>query len=127
MTADTQVPDHAPSPTATGPAPDRSAFQAWTIGLLVVLVLIVAGLGLALIGVVSQLDDLQQQVADVDGSVSLVGGGGGATGNVDDACRMLGALAFKAGVDVPAVFTGQDSVGTCETAAEEGFHQAKTG
>ena len=28
---------------------------------------------------------------------------------------------------VVAVFTGQDSVGTCETAAEEGFHQAKTG
>jgi hypothetical protein len=126
MTAETQVPDHAPSPTASGPAQDRSAFQAWTIGLLVVLVLIVAGLGLTVIYVASQLDDLQQQVESVDSSVSLIDGGG-ATGNVDDACRMLGALAFKAGVDVPAVFTGQDSVGTCETAAEEGFHQAKTG
>jgi len=127
MTAETQVPDRSASPPSASPPQDRSALQGWTVGLLVVLVLLVAGLGLAVTSLSSKLDQVQQQVANVSGSVSLIDGSGGATGNVDDACRMLGALAFKAGVDVPSVFRGQDSVGTCETAAEEGFHEAKTG
>jgi hypothetical protein len=95
----------------------------WAIGLLVVLVV---GLAFGLVSLNSKLDNLQQQVAGV-GSDAGSATSYDVSSNVDDACRLLGALAFKAGVDIPTAFANEGSTGTCETAAEDAFHRAKTG
>jgi hypothetical protein len=123
MTAETQTPARPPASAEPSLGVNWGVLSMWAIGLLVVLVV---GMAFGLVSLNSKLDDLQQQVGSVNGSVSLIGGGG-ATGNVDDACRLMGALAFKAGVDIPTAFANEGATGTCETAAEEGFHQAKTG
>jgi hypothetical protein len=122
MTAEAQTPPRPPASAEPSLGVNWGVLSMWAIGLLVILVV---GMAFGLVSLNSKLDDLQKQVAGVGidaGAASTFD----VSSNVDDACRLLGALAFKAGVDIPTAFADEGSTGTCETAAEDAFHRAKT-
>ncbi len=121
MAAETETP-RPQAPTTSSLGLNWGVLSMWAIGVLVVLVV---GLVLGLVSMNSKLDELQHQVAGI-GSEAGTATTFDVSSNVDDACRMLGALAFKAGVDIPTAFADEGATGTCETAAEAAFHRAKT-
>ena len=122
MTADTQAPGRPQTPNPQGQGTDWGVASAWAIGILVVLV---AGLVWGLVSMNSKLDQLQSQVASLPSGSTTVDTTDFST-RVDDACRVLGALAFKAGVDLPTAFGDEGGTGTCESAAEGAYHRLKT-
>ena len=121
-TADTQAPGRPQTPNPPSLGIDWGVASAWAIGILVILVV---GLVFGLVSMSSKLDELQAQVASIPSGRTTVDTTDVAT-RVDDACRVLGALAFKAGVDLPTAFGDEGATGTCENAAEGAYHRLKT-
>ena len=103
--------------TTTEPATSaRGSLLSWIVGLLVLVVLLQV---VALVMMNSRMSDLQQRVdSGTAAAESASMTQPSSDQNALDACRILGGMSVKAGVDLSTVFRDQAVSGDCETAAE---------
>lgn len=114
-------------PTTTGQRDDRMPLVVTL--LVVVIVLQLVGL-IWLNAKVNAVQDQATAAAEAAMSAGQAATSGGQVVTTDlstlDACRVLGALALKAGVPVATLFRDEQIVGGCESAAEQGAQMAKS-
>ena len=110
-----------PSTTSAGSA------LRWVVALLAA-VLLLQLVGLLMLA--SRTNDLQQQVDRATGAANSAAASSGFSAtdaDAVDACRILGGLAGKDGIDLAVVFRDQPVSGDCELAAEAAARAVRSG
>jgi hypothetical protein len=108
-------------PRTTAPAQDTRL--GWALGLLAVVVLLQL---VALLMMNSRMNDLQRGIDGATLAADSAGGVPSPDTSATDACRILGALAAKSGIDLPTVFRDEPVSGECELAAEAAAHAVRS-